>query len=100
VVADSSLASFDHAATGLHCQGRLLEESKSTTRMMGDVEVNQSEHRQLRIWTAPEAPILGVVRAHAVVRSERKFSRAIPGVPPRGPRESRYELELLEFHQE
>ena len=95
VVADSSLGTMKHAPTHLECQGRLLEEARTTTRKMGDADVTQSEHRVLRIWTAPEAPILGVVHAAAVVRSERSFSQPIPGVPQRGPRESRYELELL-----
>lgn len=97
VVADSSLGTMKHPPTGLECKGRLLEEARTTTRKMGDADVTQSEHRVMRVWTAPEAPILGVVRAAAVVRSERSFSQPIPGVPQRGPRESRYELELLQL---
>ena len=95
VVADSSLGAQRHGPTGLECHGRLLEEARTATRKMGDADVTQTEHRWLRIWSATEAPVLGVVRAQAVVRSERTFSQPIPGVPQRGPRESRYELELL-----
>ncbi len=100
VVRDSSLAALKHEATGLRCPGRLLEESRTTQRQMDGSDVVQSESRVLRVWTAPEAPILGVVRAVADVRSERRFSKPIPGVPARGPRQSRYSLELLEFHRD
>jgi hypothetical protein len=99
VVADSSLGVQRHPGTGLECHGRFLEEARSSTRQMGEVEVTQAEERRLQIWTAPEAPILGVVSARAVVRSERRFSQPIPGVPQRGPRVSHYALELLEYTQ-
>ncbi|MFQ5600759.1 MAG: hypothetical protein ACE5G2_09425 [Candidatus Krumholzibacteriia bacterium] len=99
VVADSSLgsATLEIRTDRLECLGRLLEEARSFVRTMGDVEVTAAEHRRLEIWTAAEAPLLGVVRARATVRSERNFSSPIPGVPQRGPRESFYELELLEI---
>ena len=100
VTRDSSLAELEHEPTGLVCPGRLLEESRSSQRQMGSAQVTQFESRVLRVWTAPQAPILGVVRASALVRSERRFSKPIPGVPQRGPRESLYSLELLEFHRE
>ena len=99
VLRDSTLAMLQHVPTGLTCPGRLLEEGRSSRRQMGSARVTQTESRVLRVWTATEAPILGVVRATAYVRSERQFSEPIPGVPERGPRESRYSLELLEFHR-
>lgn len=95
VVADSSLGKVRHARTGLECDGRRLEEARESRRQMGEAEMVLSESRELQILTAPQAPILGVVRATALVRSERRFSQPIPGVPQHGPRESRYELELL-----
>lgn len=100
VVRDSSLAPLQHEATGLRCPGRLLEEARRSETQMGDVQVIQLERRVLQVWSAPQAPILGVVRARARVRSERQLSKPIPGVPERGPRESRYSLELLEFHRD
>lgn len=100
VVRDSSLAPLQHEATGLRCPGRLLEEARRSETQMGAAQVIQLESRILRVWSAPQAPILGVVRAQARVRSERRFSQPIPGVPERGPRESRYRLELLEFHRD
>jgi hypothetical protein len=100
VVRDSTLAEITHGPTGLVCSGRFLEEARSSQRQMGSSQVTQSESRVLHLWTAPQAPILGVVRATAQVRSERRFSVPIPGVPERGPRESRYRLELLEFHRQ
>ncbi len=99
VVRDSSLAAVEHELTGLVCPGRLLEEARVREHQMGSAQVTQFESRVLHVWSAPEAPILGVVRATATVRSERRFSEPIPGVPQRGPRESRYSLELLEFHR-
>ena len=59
--------------------------------------MTQSESRKLEIWTASEAPILGVVLARATVHSERTFARPIPGVPQRGPLISHYLLELLDL---
>lgn len=100
VVRDSLLGEITHGPTGLGCSGRLLEEARHSQRQMGAAQITQSESRLLHIWTAPQAPILGVVRATAQVRSERRFSQPIPGVPQRGPRVSRYRLELLEFHRE
>jgi hypothetical protein len=94
-VADSSLGKVRHLPSGLECDGRRLEEAREKHLQMGEADVVLSESRKLRLLTAPEAPILGVVRAVAQVRSERRFSQPIPGVPQHGPRESRYELELL-----
>lgn len=95
VLADSSLGSVLHAMTQLDCQGRVLIEAKESKRRMGDADVVQREWRRLEVLTNGAAPILGVVRARATVRSERSFSQPIPGVPERGPRQSHYELELL-----
>jgi len=80
-------------------QGRHRRESRSIERTLGGVLVTNSEDRQLDIWTAGEAPILGVVRAEATVRSERVFAEPIPGVPARGPRVMHYSLKLLEILQ-
>lgn len=95
VLADSSLGAVVHAPTRLDCKGRVLIEAKETQRRMGEADVVQREWRRLEVLSSEAAPILGVVRARATVRSERSFSQPIPGVPQRGPRESRYELELL-----
>jgi hypothetical protein len=102
VVADSSLGQrkvtlADGAritAVG-HYRREKLEEEHSWS----GVQVTTSEDRQLRLWTMPQAPILGVVLAEASVRSERIFSEPIPGVPERGPRIMTYRLELLEILQ-
>jgi len=95
VVADSTWEGVRHPGTGLQCRGRFLEEARESTQRMGEADVLQSERRTLEVLTSPAAPILGVVRARATVRSERRFSQPIPGVPQRGPRESHYALELL-----
>lgn len=100
VVADSSLGTVHHAPSGLECEGRNLEEAREKRLQMGEAEVVLSESRKLRLLTAPQAPILGVVRALALVRSERRFSQPIPGVPQHGPRESHYELELLSLDED
>jgi hypothetical protein len=100
VVADSSLGQRRHEPSGLECHGRSLEEAREKHLQMGDAEVTLLESRKLRLLTAPEAPILGVVHAVAQVRSERRFSQPIPGVPQHGPRESRYELELLSLERD
>ena len=94
VVADSTWGPELHAETGLECAGRFLVEAKESRTRMGEADVVISERRQMRVLTAVPAPIFGVVRASAVLRSERRFSQPIAGVPQRGPRESRYELEL------
>ena len=63
------------------------------------VKITNTEDRRMDIWTAPQAPILGVVLANATVRSERIFASPIPGVPERGPRVMHYRLKLLEILQ-
>lgn len=102
VLADSSLGERQLVlANGksLTIVGRHRRESRSMQRTLSGVLVTTSEDRQLEIWTAPEAPILGVVAAEATVRSERVFSEPIPGVPSRGPRTMHYSLKLLEILQ-
>ena len=96
---DSSLGSRDLVVAGrtLHCQGRLRRESSQVVRSLGGVDMTQSESRQVESWTCPEAPILGLVRAIADVRSERKLAAPVPGVPERGPRQMHYEMVLLEL---
>ncbi len=94
VVADSTWGPELHAETGLMCAGRFLVEAKESRAQMGEADVVISERRQIRVLTASQAPIFGVVRASALLRSERRFSQPIAGVPQRGPRESHYELEL------
>ena len=95
VVADSSWGPVQHRGTGLSCRGRFRIEARESKQRLGETEVLQAERRTLEVLTAPQAPILGVVRAAAEVTSERRFSQPIPGVPQRGPRRSRYLLELL-----
>jgi hypothetical protein len=78
----------------LAATGRRLHEENREVRPLGDVRMTQSETRDIEVWTSPQAPILGLVRAAATIRSERTLSAPVPGVPQRGPREVRYELEL------
>ena len=59
--------------------------------------MTQSAVRDVESWTHPDAPILGVVRARAVIRSERSLSKPIAGVPESGPRTWEYRLELVKM---
>jgi hypothetical protein len=59
--------------------------------------MTQSIVRDVETWTNPDAPILGVVHAQAVIRSDRQLSQPIPGVPEAGPRTWTYRLELLKM---
>jgi len=95
VVADSTWGPVQHQGTGLSCRGHYRVEARESKQRLGETEVVQAERRTLEVLTAPQAPILGVVRATAAVSSERRFSQPIPGVPQRGPRLSHYRLELL-----
>jgi hypothetical protein len=80
----------------LACTGRRRRESSRETKPLGDVQMTQSIEREVESWSAPEAPILGLVRATAEVRSERTLSAPVPGVPPPGRRLWHYEIELLD----
>ena len=102
VLADSSLGEQQFRLRNdqvLHVQGRYRREARSIEATLGGVLVTNSEDRQLTLWSATEAPVLGVVLAEATVRSERIFSEPIPGVPARGPRVMHYSLKLLEILQ-
>ena len=102
VVADSILGSRSFEIPGgpmLLAQGRYRREARSQVTSLSGVRITNTEDRRMDIWTAPQAPILGVVLATATVRSERIFASPIPGVPERGPRVMRYELKLLEILQ-
>jgi hypothetical protein len=89
--------SFEIGARTLAARGRRLHEESRQVRPLGNVQMTQSEVRDVEVWTSSEAPILGLVRATAVIRSERQLSAPVAGVPQRGPREVRYELELIGF---
>jgi hypothetical protein len=78
----------------LGAQGRRIHEESRQVRPLGDVQMTQAERRDIEVWTSADAPILGIVRATATIRSERRLSAPVAGVPERGPREVRYELEL------
>ena len=103
VLADSSLGprSFELLdGAVLQTQGRFRQEARTQEKMLSGVKITNSEDRLMDIWSAPQAPILGVVLADAVVRSERIFASPIPGVPERGPRVMHYKLELLKILQQ
>jgi len=102
VLADSSLGSRQFEVWGgavLQAQGRYRQEARSQEKSLSGVKITNTEDRRMDIWTAPQAPILGVVLANATVRSERVFASPIPGVPERGPRVMHYRLKLLEILQ-
>jgi hypothetical protein len=57
----------------------------------------QKAERDVESWLSPDAPILGVVRSTATLRSERKLSAPVAGVPQEGVRTWRYVLELMDL---
>ena len=72
VLADSSLGrrSFELLdGAVLQTQGRFRQEARTQEKMLSGVKITNSEDRLMDIWSAPQAPILGVVLADAVVRS-------------------------------
>jgi hypothetical protein len=81
----------------LTSRGRRLHERLERTRPLGDVQMTQLIERDVETWTAPEAPILGIVRAQATIRSDRRLSAPVPGVPVAGARVQEYEIELLQL---
>jgi hypothetical protein len=81
----------------LACRGHQLHESLERTRPLGDVQMTQKIERDVETWTAPEAPILGLVRARATIHSDRRLSAPVPGVPVAGARVQNYEIELLQL---
>jgi hypothetical protein len=81
----------------LQTRGRRLVEQSRQTRPLGNVQMTQSIRRQVETWTAPEAPILGLVRGVATIESERTLSAPVAGVPETGPRRWHYEIELLDL---
>jgi len=88
---------IDIAGRKLACRGHHLHESIERKRPLGDVQMTQKIERDVETWTAPEAPILGLVLARATIRSDRELSAPVPGVPVAGAREQHYEIELLEL---
>jgi hypothetical protein len=96
---DSSLGGRAIVLQGrtLASHGRHIHEANRQVRSLGNVQMTQAEERDIEVWTSPEAPLLGLVRATATIRSERKLSAPVPGVPERGPRLVHYELDLLEI---
>jgi hypothetical protein len=77
------------------CHGRRIHESSRQVKSLGPAQMTQSAVRDVETWMNPEAPILGIVRATATVRSERTLSQPVPGVPQSSPRTWEYSLELL-----
>jgi hypothetical protein len=95
---DSLLGTRDLVVGGktLAARGRRLHEENRQVRPLGDVQMTQSIVRDVETWTADGAPVLGVVRATARIRSDRTLSAPVAGVPAAGPRTWSYSLELLE----
>jgi len=94
---DSSLGKRDFEvgtkkvrATGIH-----RRESEHKTGSLSGVEMTQTANRVVQTWTAPEAPLLGLVRGVAEIESERRLARPVPGVPESGRRRSVYRLEWI-----
>jgi len=85
------------AGRALECRGRSLHEASRQVKPLGAATMTQSAVRDVESWTHPDAPILGVVRARAVIRSERSLSKPIAGVPESGPRTWEYRLELVKM---
>jgi|CXWL01.1.fsa_nt_gi hypothetical protein len=96
---DSVLAPQTLTVAGrrLECRGRSLHEASRQVKPLGAATMTQSAVRDVESWTHPDAPILGVVRAQAVIRSERSLSKPIAGVPESGPRIWNYRLELVKM---
>lgn len=96
---DSSLGwrDWDLAGRKVRTTGRRIQERSRTVRPLGEVTMTQIAERDLEIWTAASAPLFGIVRSEAVVRSQRQLSAPLPGVPESAPRVARYELRLLEI---
>ena len=95
---DSALGEkeFRVGSTVLEARGRRIRERAETTRPLGNVQMTQRFERDIVTWTAPEAPLLGLVRARAEVITERTLSAPTPGVPQFGGRVQIYEIELLD----
>jgi hypothetical protein len=96
---DSLLAPRD-IQVGKHkltARGRILHEESRSVRPLGDTQITQSIRRDVETWTADAAPILGIVRAAAVIRSERSLAKRVAGIPETGPKTWRYRLELIDI---
>ena len=81
----------------LVARGRRLHEESRSVRPLGDTQISQSMTRDVETWSADAAPILGIVRAEAVIHSERTLAKRVPGIPETGPKTWRYRLELIEI---
>ena len=88
---------FDVGGTVLRSRGRSLHEESRSVRELGDVSMTQVLGREVETWSAPQAPLLGLVRARAKIWSQKDFSQPVPGVPLAGMRTWHYEIELLEM---
>jgi hypothetical protein len=80
----------------LQCRGRRVHEESRSVRPLGDVQMTQAVWRDVETWTTDAAPVLGVVRATARIRTERSLSARVAGIPESGPKSWAYALELLE----
>jgi len=81
----------------LASRGVRIHESNEQTKPLGNVQMTQKAERDVESWLSPDAPILGVVRSTATLRSERKLSAPVAGVPQEGVRTWRYVLELMDL---
>lgn len=75
--------------------GRRRREFEQKTRMLSGVEMTQTAARLVETWTAPEAPLLGLVRGTAEIDSDRRLARPVAGVPESGARRTVYRLEWI-----
>jgi len=94
---DSSLGSkvFEVGTRSLNATGRHRREFEQKTRMLSGVEMTQTATRMVETWTAPDAPLLGLVRGIAEIESDRRLARPVPGVPESGKRRTVYRLEWI-----
>ncbi len=79
----------------MQATGQRRQESESKTRSLSGVEMVQTAARVVETWTAPEAPLLGLVRGVAEIESDRRLARPVPGVPESGRRRTVYRLEWI-----
>jgi hypothetical protein len=81
----------------VECSGRRVRERAEKSGRLGDAQMTQRFERDVETWTAPTAPILGLVRARAEISTARTLSAPVKGVPQFGERHENFEIELLEI---
>jgi hypothetical protein len=94
---DSSLGtrSFDIEGRSIGAQGKQRRESETKTRKISGIEMTQTASRVVETWTAPEAPLFGLVRGEAIIESDRRLARPIAGIPESGRRHQVVRLEWI-----